>query len=46
MVVMNDRAQGGSAYQNGRIELLINRRFATDDDLGLSEALNETDGHG
>ncbi len=46
MAVMNDRAEGGSAYKNGRIELLINRRFATDDDLGLGQPLNETDAHG
>ena len=46
MAVMNDRAQGGSAYSNGRVELMINRRGYTDDGLGMSEALNEVDAKG
>jgi hypothetical protein len=43
MHVSNDKPEGGSAYHNGRIELLINRRFNNDEGLGLVEALNETD---
>ena len=35
MSVMNDRAQGGSGYQNGRLELMINRRGYTEDHLGI-----------
>jgi hypothetical protein len=31
---MNDRSGGGSAYKNGGIELLINRRVFEDDRLG------------
>ena len=43
MIVMNDRSEGGSAYfDNGRIELMINRRGNTSDDLGNEESLNET----
>jgi hypothetical protein len=42
MIVMNDRSAGGSAYRNGTIELGINRRMNTTDDLGNDEALNET----
>jgi len=42
MVVMNDRSQGGSAYfDNGRIELMMNRRGSTSDDLGHDEPLDE-----
>ena len=40
---MNDRSEGGSAYQKGRIELMINRRGNTSDELGNDEALNETE---
>ncbi len=43
MTVLNDRSQGGSVIQNGRIELMQNRRLFVDDDRGLDEALNETD---
>ena len=42
MTVMNDRAQGGSAIENGSIELMQNRRLLYDDDRGLDEPLNET----
>ena len=31
MLVMNDRPQGGSAYFENRIELMINRRGYSDD---------------
>lgn len=43
---MNDRPQGGSAYDNNRIELMINRRGFTDDGLGMQESLNEKDLNG
>ena len=46
IAIMNDRAQGGSAYDNGRLELMINRRGYTDDGLGMSEPLNEVDAQG
>ena len=29
MIIMNDRSEGGSAFNNGTIELMINRRGAT-----------------
>ena len=35
MVVMNDRSQGGSAFKEGRIELMLNRIGRTTDDLGI-----------
>ena len=43
---MNDRSQGGSAYMNGRIELMQNRRLARDDNRGVGENLNETTKYG
>lgn len=42
MIVMNDRSAGGSAWRNGTIEIGINRRMNTSDDLGNDEVLNET----
>lgn len=42
-VVMNDRSQGGSVIQDGRVELMQNRRLNVDDGRGMGEALNETD---
>ena len=45
MTVMNDRPQGGSAYDKGRIELMINRRVLSDDGMGLNEFLDERDEH-
>jgi hypothetical protein len=42
MIIMNDRSAGGSAYRNGTLELAINRRMNTSDDLGNDEVLNET----
>ena len=46
MTVMNDRSQGGSAIEQGRIELMQNRRLFYDDNRGVDEALNETDENG
>lgn len=46
MIVMNDRSAGGSAYRNGTIEIMINRRGKTQDDLGNEQPLNELDDKG
>lgn len=46
LTVMNDRAQGGSALQDGSVELMQNRRLFFDDDRGVIEVLNETDANG
>lgn len=43
---MNDRAQGGSVLEQGRIELMQNRRLYYDDNRGVDEALNEVDQYG
>lgn len=43
MSVMNDRPQGASAYRAGSIEVAINRRGYTNDNLGMPEALNDVD---
>ena len=39
MVVMNDRPQGGSAYKDGRLELMIHRLGTTTDQLGVNEGV-------
>ena len=39
MVVMNDRPQGGSAYQSGRIELMLHRCGTSSDQLGVWEGI-------
>ncbi|KAM3955590.1 lysosomal alpha-mannosidase [Aphomia sociella] len=41
MCVLTDRAQGGTSYDEGEIELMVHRRLSTDDGFGLEEALNE-----
>ena len=41
MVVMNDRSQAGSAYQEGRIELMINRLGSSSDNLGVYEPMKD-----
>ena len=46
MVVMNSRSQGGSVLQDGRIELMQNRRLNKDDWRGMGDPLNETDQYG
>ncbi len=39
---MNDRAAGGSAYNNGTIEIMINRKVSNaSDELGNEERLSE-----
>ena len=46
MVVMNSRSQGGSVLQDGRIELMQNRRLNKDDWRGMGDPLNEVDSNG
>lgn len=46
MTVMNDRSQGGSVIETGRVELMQNRRLYFDDARGVGEPLNETDSNG
>jgi lysosomal alpha-mannosidase len=46
MTVMNSRVQGGSVLNNGRIELMQNRRLYFDDGRGMGEPLNETNSLG
>lgn len=43
MTVMNDRSQGGTVVEKGRIELMQNRRLTGDDYRGVDEVLNEKD---
>lgn len=43
LTILNDRSQGGSVVEDGRIELMQNRRLFFDDGRGVEEALNETD---
>lgn len=42
LFVLNDRSQAGSSYNNGNIEIMIQRRLTQDDGRGVGEALNET----
>lgn len=46
MVVMNSRSQGGSVLQEGRIELMQNRRLNKDDWRGMGDPLDEVDSNG
>ncbi|CAH0712856.1 unnamed protein product, partial [Brenthis ino] len=41
LCVLTDRAQAGTSYNDGEIELMVHRRLLTDDGFGLEEALNE-----
>ena len=43
---MNDRSQGGSVIEKGKVEFMINRRLTHDDRRGVDQALNETDSLG
>ena len=36
---MNERPMGGSAYDDGRVEFMIQRKLFQDDDLGVAEPL-------
>ena len=40
-LVLNDRPQGGTGFRPGRVELMFNRRGASQDELGMSENVNE-----
>lgn len=42
MVVLPDRAQGGTSLRKGHIELMLHRYHTTNDDLGNPETLDET----
>jgi len=46
LAVINDKPQAGASYVDGRIELLLNRRLYTSDDLGIPENLDEKDANG
>ncbi len=48
MIVMNDRSQAGSGWQDGRIELMINRIGNSTDALGVNETMKDvtSDGKG
>ena len=46
MTVMNDRSQGGSVLESGRIEFMHNRRLFKDDSRGVSEPLREDGAYG
>jgi len=39
---MNDRSEGGSVLEKGRIELMQHRRTLDGDSRGMGEVLNET----
>ncbi|XP_068622155.1 lysosomal alpha-mannosidase-like [Battus philenor] len=41
LCVLTDRAQGGTSYNEGEVELMVHRRLLTDDGFGLEETLNE-----
>lgn len=43
---MNDRSQGASALDEGRIEFMQHRRVPADDNKGVDEFLNERDSNG
>lgn len=44
LAVLNDRSQGGSSLQDGAVELMVHRRTTHDDNRGVGEPMNETDG--
>ncbi|CDW79296.1 glycosyl hydrolases family 38 protein [Stylonychia lemnae] len=46
MTIMNDKSQGGSVLEPGRIEIMQSRRTLFDDSRGMGEPLNETDQYG
>eukprot|EP01016_Furgasonia_blochmanni_P028903 TRINITY_DN3043_c0_g1_i1.p1 TRINITY_DN3043_c0_g1~~TRINITY_DN3043_c0_g1_i1.p1 ORF type:complete len:648 (-),score=135.17 TRINITY_DN3043_c0_g1_i1:62-2005(-) len=43
LVVLSDRAQGGSSLNEAEMELMIQRRLLADDRRGVDEALDERD---
>ncbi|CAG2116750.1 unnamed protein product, partial [Medioppia subpectinata] len=48
LTMLNDRAQGGTGFREGQIELMVHRRILHDDGMGVKEPLNEpgVDGNG
>ncbi|XP_077497608.1 lysosomal alpha-mannosidase-like [Amblyomma americanum] len=46
MVVLPDRAQGGTSLRKGHIELMLHRYHMTNDDLGNPETIEETSSDG
>ncbi|CAF2976334.1 unnamed protein product [Rotaria socialis] len=40
--VLTDRSEGGASLHDGSVEIMLHRRLLYDDDLGVSEALNES----
>ncbi|CAG2111159.1 unnamed protein product, partial [Medioppia subpectinata] len=48
LTMLNDRAQGGTGFREGQIELMVHRRILNDDGMGVKEPLNEpgVDGNG
>ncbi|KAH8410107.1 hypothetical protein KR009_006064, partial [Drosophila setifemur] len=41
MVLLNDRSQGGTSLENGRLEMMLHRRHIFADGSGAAEAINE-----
>ncbi|CAG7723264.1 unnamed protein product [Allacma fusca] len=41
LILLNDRAQGGTSINDGELEVMIHRRLLFDDAFGVGEALNE-----
>ncbi|EDW77501.1 uncharacterized protein Dwil_GK24523, isoform A [Drosophila willistoni] len=41
MALLNDRSQGGTGMDNGRLEIMLHRRHFFNDGGGVGEALNE-----
>ncbi|XP_049276023.1 lysosomal alpha-mannosidase-like [Rhipicephalus sanguineus] len=46
MMVLPDRAQGGSSLRSGQLELMVHRRHMTNDNLGVGDSLQEVGGDG
>jgi lysosomal alpha-mannosidase len=41
VIVLNDRAQGGTSMNDGELEIMLHRRLLFDDAFGVGEALDE-----
>ena len=44
LAMLTDRTQGGGSLVDGSIEMMVHRRTLADDERGVDEPLNETDG--
>jgi lysosomal alpha-mannosidase len=42
LILLNDRAQGGTSMRDGELEMMVHRRLLHDDAFGVGEALNES----